>query len=43
VESSDDDVIILCKDDHAFTADFNKKYLIQNILEAAEQGVEILF
>lgn len=43
VDSSEDDVMILCKDDHAFTADYNKNYLIQNILEAAEQGVEILF
>ncbi|SMC61138.1 glycosyltransferase family 25 protein [Pedobacter nyackensis] len=37
-----DDVIIICKDDHEFTAHYSKAYLIQNIIEANEQGVAIL-
>lgn len=40
--AGDDDVIIICEDDHQFTQHYSKGYLLQNIVEAAKQGVEIL-
>lgn len=42
VNDGDDDVIIICEDDHSFTKDYNRDRLIQNIIEAASQGVEFL-
>jgi hypothetical protein len=39
---ADEDVIIICEDDHTFTEHYNKQNLIQNIIDAAEQGVELL-
>lgn len=39
---NDDDVIIICEDDHEFTESYNREYLLSNIIEAHEQGVEIL-
>ncbi|WP_293788736.1 hypothetical protein [uncultured Pedobacter sp.] len=39
---NDDDVIIICEDDHEFTNDYNSKYLVGNIIDAHEQGAEIL-
>ena len=38
----DDDVVVLCEDDHTFTSFYNKEYLFKNIIEANEQGVELL-
>lgn len=38
----DDDVIVICEDDHQFTKEYNKEYLFRNIIEAHEQGCEIL-
>ena len=38
----DDDVIIICEDDHYFTEYYSKEYLIDNILQAHEQGADIL-
>jgi len=38
----DDDVIIICEDDHEFTGFYNREYLITNIVEANEQGALIL-
>lgn len=40
--SNDDDVIIICEDDHEFTKGYSKEYLLDNIIEAANQGVEVL-
>ena len=40
--SDDDDVIIICEDDHEFAKSYSKEYLLDNIIEAATQGVEIL-
>ena len=37
-----DDVIIICEDDHEFTDSYSKEYLFQNIIEANEQGVNVL-
>lgn len=39
---NNDDVIIMVEDDHTFTEHYNKQYLIKNILEAYEQGADIL-
>jgi hypothetical protein len=38
----EDDIIIICEDDHMFTAEYNKDYFLTNIIEADRQGVEIL-
>jgi len=42
VIDGEDDVIIICEDDHTFTEHYDKQFLIQNIIEAAGQGVEFL-
>lgn len=39
---NDDDVIIICEDDHCFTADYSRDYLLRNILEAHRQDVEYM-
>jgi glycosyl transferase family 25 len=39
---NDDDVIIICEDDHQFTASYSKSYLKRNIIEAYYQGADIL-
>lgn len=38
----DEDVIIICEDDHYFTEHYSPKYLFDNILLAHEQGADIL-
>jgi GR25 family glycosyltransferase involved in LPS biosynthesis len=38
----DDDVIVICEDDHMFTRFYNRDYFLSNILEAHTQGVDIL-
>lgn len=38
----DDDVIIICEDDHVFTPSYCRDEFIRQIIEAAEQGGEIL-
>ncbi len=40
--ANDDDVIIICEDDHEFTENYSKEHLLQNVIEANEQGVNIL-
>jgi len=40
--ANDDDVIIICEDDHQFTNDYTKEFLIKNILEANENGAFLL-
>jgi hypothetical protein len=39
---NEDDVIIICEDDHCFTADYSRDYLLKNILEAYRQDAEYL-
>ncbi|WP_412467251.1 hypothetical protein [Pedobacter sp. KLB.chiD] len=39
---NEDDVIIICEDDHEFTEFYSKEYLFSNILEAHEQGIDYL-
>lgn len=40
---NDDDVIIICEDGHQFTLNYNKEFLLKNIIEASDQRAEILF
>lgn len=42
VKDGDDDVIIICEDDHMFTEHYNRERFIQNLIEASEQRVELL-
>jgi len=39
---NEDDVIIICEDDHEFTNDYSKSYLLKNIMEAYLQQAEML-
>jgi hypothetical protein len=41
--SDDEDVIIICDEQHQFSSCYSSKYLITNIIEAYEQGADILF
>lgn len=39
---NDDDVIVLCHDNHEFTPDYSPEYFLKNIVEAHEQGCDYL-
>jgi GR25 family glycosyltransferase involved in LPS biosynthesis len=39
---NDDDVIIICEDDHEFTEHYTREYLLRNVIEANEQGINML-
>lgn len=39
---NDDDVIVICEDDHEFTEHYNRDVFIRNIIEANAQGVDYL-
>ncbi|OQP57838.1 hypothetical protein A3860_09035 [Niastella vici] len=39
---NDDDVIIICEDDHEFTENYSKEILIRNIIEAHGQHVDYM-
>ena len=39
---NDDDVIVICEDDHQFTEHYSKEYLIKNIVEANDEGACLL-
>ena len=39
---NDDDIMVICEDDHAFTPAYSKEYLLANIFGANEQGAELL-
>ncbi|WP_250318184.1 hypothetical protein [Pedobacter sp. B4-66] len=38
----DEDVIVICEDDHIFTEQYSKEYLIRNIIEAHAHGAKYL-
>lgn len=40
--SNKEPFVIICEDDHYFTENYNKEYLIQSIEEAETQGADIL-
>ena len=39
---ADDDVIIICEDNHEFTDHYSKAYLLKNIIEAHASGIDYL-
>ena len=39
---NDDDIMIICEDDHTFTPAYNCQYLLDNIIGAYEQGADLL-
>ena len=39
---NDDDIMIICEDDHTFTSAYSKEYLLASIVGANEQGAELL-
>ena len=39
---NEEDVIIICEDDHEFTKNYSKDYLFEHIVKGYEQGAEIL-
>lgn len=39
---NDDDIIIICEDTHQFTENYSKAYFIKNIIEAHQQGANLL-
>ncbi|MGF7078475.1 hypothetical protein [Mucilaginibacter sp. UYCu711] len=39
---NDDDVIIICEDDHQFTEYYSKEFLIKNIVDANDEGACLL-
>ena len=41
-EENEDDIIVICEDDHTFTPAYNREYLFRNILETEAQGIELL-
>ncbi|MDR6159295.1 GR25 family glycosyltransferase involved in LPS biosynthesis [Chryseobacterium sp. SLBN-27] len=41
-QSNDDDVILIVEDDHVFTNSYNKNIFISNIIDAHNQGADIL-
>lgn len=41
-EHNEDDIMIICEDDHTFTPAYNNEYLLVNIIQANEQGSELL-
>lgn len=41
-KQNNDEIIILCEDDHEFTSAYNEQYLLQNIALAYKQGADIL-
>lgn len=42
VIDGDDDVIIICEDDHTFTSDYSREEFIHHVIKAAEQGADVL-
>ncbi len=41
-DQKDDDVIIICENNHEFTPDYSKQQFFQSIIGAAQQGAKIL-
>ncbi len=39
---NDEDIIIVCEDDHFFTKNYSKSFFFRNIIEAWEQGADCL-
>ena len=41
-EDNEDDIMIICEDDHTFASAYSKTYLWANMIQANEQGSELL-
>jgi|SRR2546428_1628515 len=41
-KEQDNDVILICAEDHKFSESYSKQYLFKNIIEAHEQGANLL-
>lgn len=41
-KQQDEELILICEDDHYFTKHYEKEYLFQNIVEASQKGCEVL-
>jgi len=41
-KNNQDDVIVICEDDHEFTCDYSKNYFLHNVIEANDQGANLL-
>lgn len=41
-QSTDEDLIVICEDDHTFTDHYDKRRFIRNVIEAHLQGADIL-
>lgn len=39
---NEDEVIIICEDDHEFTPDYNKTFLMENIIEGRSMGADYI-
>lgn len=42
VEKSEDEIIIICEDDHVFTKDYDRDLFISELIDAGRQGCQIL-
>ena len=40
--ADDEDVIVICEDDHTFTADYNREKFLHDVIEAGHQGCQIM-
>jgi len=41
-QEKDDDLVLICEDDHEFTRDYRRDVLFKNIIEAYNEGTDIL-
>ena len=43
VIEGDDEVVIICEDDHVFTSDYDRNLFLKNVVEAGRQGCQVLY
>ena len=43
VKKENDEVVMICEDDHVFTSDYNRDVFIQSVIDAGRQGCQILY
>ena len=41
-QSRNEDIIVLCEDDHIFTYEYNRNYLFDNLIDAFTSGADLL-
>lgn len=42
-QHNEEDVIVICEDDHVFTPDYNKAVFFENVVKAGQMGCHILY